>query len=294
MEYWNNYWSLNLNGDCFSLDGNSELSLIMSGFWSNYFAQKGENTYALDLACGNGFVGKCAIKNASNLYCIGVDQSRDLGKTYFEDKINKSYLRLLPDTPLEDLKFVDNEFDSIVSQFGFEYSPNNHKVLSNIYRQLKPSGEIKLIIHSVNSVIYKRSQSEVKVLDFLLNKCEVFNKLYDKRGLRSMRDSLLDECRGMFPDCIEVIESLLVNLNIYLDALLANKDVSDKKIQELETIYIQHGKRLEEQINVSYDQNKVQTIMNSLEGLQYSHVEYSSFEKDGFGVIGWLVEAKKS
>lgn len=293
MEYWNNYWSLNSDGDCFSLDGKSDLSRIMTEFWAGYFLAKGNNAYVLDLACGNGFVGKVAISYGVNLYCIGVDQSIDLGILHFENKRNKSFLRLLPSTPVDTLKFVDNEFDSVVSQFGFEYSSNSYSVIANTHRQLKPGGELRFLVHSDKSVVYERSVDELVVLNYLLNEYDVFSFIRDNKQLSIIRKTIANECNKFSIKHRDVAEGLLANIYIFIDALLENKIIDSKKIDTLEMMYLQHKKRLEEQIKVSYDEKNIQVIIDHLEKLKFCNVKAELFEHNDIGVIGWLIEGSK-
>jgi SAM-dependent methyltransferase len=293
VEYWNNYWSLNSNGDCFSLDGKSDLSRVMTTFWADYFLAKGNDAYVLDLACGNGFVGKVAISKGVNLYCIGVDQSTDLGVLSYENKRNKSFLRLLPNTPVDTLKFVDDEFDSIVSQFGFEYSPNSYNVIANTHRQLKPGGELRFLIHSKKSVVYERSVDELLVLDYLLNEYDVFSYIRNNKQLSIIRKTIADECNKFTIKYADVTEGLLANIYIFIDALLDNKVIDSKQIDTLETMYLQHKKRLEEQVKVSLDEKNVQVIIAHLNTLKFCNVKVELFEHNDIGVIGWLIEGSK-
>jgi ubiquinone/menaquinone biosynthesis C-methylase UbiE len=293
VKYWNNYWSLNTKGDCFSLDGKSDLSLIMSKFWDEYFLKKGNNAYVLDLACGNGFVGKSAIRNGRNLYCIGVDQSSDLGQTHYENKDTKSFLRLLPNMSVDNLKFVDNEFDFIVSQFGFEYSPNYYNVLANCLRQLKPNGELRLLIHKQSSVIFEHSSNELVILKFLLGEYNIFNKMRNKTLLSDVRNTITDKCNSLILDSADITTSILVNIYTFLDALLEGKGVDSSRINELEVMYTQQKERLEEQIKVSKNEDGVQNLTDSLKELSFRGVEANIFESAEFGVVGWLVEAQK-
>jgi len=291
MECWDNYWSLNKNGDCFSLDGKSDLSLILSTYWKQFFLTKNSNINVLDLACGNGFVGKCAIDTLTNSFCIGVDQSKDLGGDYFENNINKSYLKLLPNMPLDKLQFASEEFDLIVSQYGFEYSPNQRKILNALKSQLKYGGEIRLIIHSQESAIYNRSAEEIKVLSFLLNEFQIFEKLKTGYQIEFTKESLVSACVKTTKVEPKLILSLLQNILLLIDNIIVNKGTSERELIYISTLYQSHLARLQEQVKVSCNKESISELSNILNEVGFSGIKSCNVVDHKFGVVGWEVQA---
>ena len=98
---------------------------------------------ALDLCCGTGDMARALRKQAPGTTIVGVDFSRGMltrGKAKFvQHKI----------APVEGdalhLPFPDQTFDLVVSAFGFRNLANYDAGLSEIYRVLRPDGQVGIL-----------------------------------------------------------------------------------------------------------------------------------------------------
>lgn len=302
MESWNAYWKNNHHGDCFSLDGQSELSQILSNYWCDYFRSKKQGLYLLDLACGNGFVGKCAIKSNSNLLAIGVDKVAEIGQTEFQVVKNNSRLKLLTGLGIDQLKFAENEFDIIVSQFGIEYSDFS-SIIKNIVMQLKPNGEMHLVLHHTESILYQQSQTEITILNYLLSEIKIFESIlkyamqHDEHSKKKLLEIitlatkkgvvLADNNESVFFSIFNLIKNLV-------NQLISFNNVSQKEINYLQQHYLAHYLRLQQQISVSLDQYTLSKMLKVLSHCGMNNITHSKLENGSYGLIGWQVNSTKT
>jgi len=301
VESWNTYWSNNTQGDCFSLDGRSGLSRILSDYWCNYFHHKGQGARVLDLACGNGFVGKCAIQSNTNLLVMGADNATDIGQTEFQVQGSNSRLKLLTGINIEQLKFAKNEFDFIVSQFGLEYSDFS-SVIRNIIRQLKPKGEINLILHHPKSVLCQQSQTEVTILNYLLTDTRIFETIREfceqnnqqaKNKLSDITDDIISKGLILASNNKELFFSVFNHLRELISKIISFHGFQLEEIDFLEQHYRAHRARLEQQIGVAMDRNKLNQLTEVLNECNMQDIVQSNFKDRDYGLIGWQVRSTK-
>jgi len=298
MNSWNNYWSNNPTGDCFSLDGNSDLSFILEKYWRDYFTVKSKGLKLLDLACGNGFVGKCAINSASSLLAIGVDSATAVGQLEFHNQSRRSSLRILAGLPIDQLQFSDNEFDLIVSQYGLEYSDYT-KLLSKIVSQLKPNGELNLVLHSTQSVSYKRSEREFCLLNYLLEELQIFDAMRLNAGDITNLNKLIVRAKKegvlLVENNKQIFQSIFCNGHIEELVHFSHKAsiVLNSNIEFLEGFYLSFRERLRQQLNASLDILKANNLLKLLKekGMIECKLRELSFEQ--FGQIGWEIKSTK-
>ena len=98
---------------------------------------------ALDLCCGTGDMGRALRKQSGEAQITGADFSRGMlmrGKQKFDSfrisAIEADALRL---------PFADQSFDVVVSAFGFRNLANYDAGLKEIYRVLRPEGEVGIL-----------------------------------------------------------------------------------------------------------------------------------------------------
>ena len=147
---WSNYWRGRTAGEVGdALVGGEgvgiEHSTELANFWQSELEGLKSDISVLDLACGAGSVLRHAHKlGFSNL--SGIDIS--------EDAIAAMQAAITGATgivgPVDKMPLMDDEFDLVVSQFGFEYAGSKEAVLNtarDVVRVLKPSGRFVAICH---------------------------------------------------------------------------------------------------------------------------------------------------
>jgi len=160
--HWDNYWQ----GRASHITGNAlvevgiENNHALKKFWANTFSQTSKSARIIDLACGAGSVLEHADKlGFTNL--TGVDVSQ---------KALDVMTKKIPAASgicaqVDNVPQADNSADLIVSQFGVEYAGSQAQLFDafrEMYRILKPSGEIVIVAHAKNSVIYEGCSGSLK------------------------------------------------------------------------------------------------------------------------------------
>ena len=136
-----------------------ELDLHIEPVWHEFMDTLTEGTRILDLATGNGTVA---------LSCA--ERARGRGIHVHIDAVDAAQInppRQVPDPDghlpqvrfqggiwLEEMPFEDDNFDGVISQFGFEYADEGQAV-SEVSRVLSPGGRLRLVIHALGGSVWK-------------------------------------------------------------------------------------------------------------------------------------------
>lgn len=160
---WTEYWQKGAKASF--LDEKSRLQIYqMRKFW---FERLDENDYKqpiVDIGTGNGIVvewlTEYADENALKLDVQGID-SADIAP------MNKA-LKLKGQTPYETFKLPSNKKVGLfVSHFGLEYG-DTATGLKNLHTQLKRGGRLIALVHSKESVIYKKTEAIYELIPSVL------------------------------------------------------------------------------------------------------------------------------
>ena len=124
--HWSEYWKLG-HITSFGSDYEENYTGQLKDIWSNIFSQFSMGFKVLDVATGNG-----ALPLLIQYYFSGLSVEGEVKGVDYADinmiplansHINKNVvIELLGNTPAEFLPFSDSEFDTVISQFGIEYS----------------------------------------------------------------------------------------------------------------------------------------------------------------------------
>lgn len=130
--------------------------LVAAGEWHAFkkllpgFTRKA----VLDLGCGYGWHCRYAVEQGASAV-IGVDLSeRMLAEAQARTNDSRiSYLR----GAIEDIEFQPESFDLIISSLSFHYVESLETVIANLYRMLKPKGDL---VFSVEHPIFTASGNQ--------------------------------------------------------------------------------------------------------------------------------------
>lgn len=160
--HWDNYW----RGRASHQTGNAlvevgiENNHALKEFWLDTFQQKSKSAYIIDFACGAGSVLEHAhTLGFSNLTGVDVSQ-KALDVMMQKIPAASGICSHVDKTPLE-----DESADFIVSQFGVEYAGSRKQLLNafrEMHRLLKPGGEITIIAHAKDGIIYEGCEASLK------------------------------------------------------------------------------------------------------------------------------------
>lgn len=122
----------------------------------------------LDVGCGGGFTSEFLAKRGAIV--TGVDQSKKLVEVASQHSkcqgLNIEYLH----ADARNLPLEDRSFDIIICVDTLEHIQNYHKVLSEIYRLLRPSGYF--LFDTINKTFLARFVM-IWVMEYLLRKIPV-------------------------------------------------------------------------------------------------------------------------
>ena len=119
-------------------------------------------TKVLDIGCGHGDFLKAVFARTEHTYGIDSDGQALKKNTIIKNKINGS---------AEQMPLPNNFFDLVVSSWAFEHLENPRRVLTEIYRILKPGGKIIFLTpNSWNYVVWINRLIPRLFRDFLTQK----------------------------------------------------------------------------------------------------------------------------
>lgn len=98
---------------------------------------------ALDLCCGTGDMATALRAQAAEAHIVGADFSRGMLTRGIEKFRSRAIAPVEADAL--DLPFPDRSFDLVVSAFGFRNLANYDRGLGEIYRVLRPDGEVGIL-----------------------------------------------------------------------------------------------------------------------------------------------------
>lgn len=114
--------------------------------WADIVSSKAKVGYGanvLDVACGTGALTRAVAGYAGpDGYIIGMD----INESMIQVARRVSPLMEWRVGPAEDMPFSDNQFDSVVSQFGFMFFADKNKALSEMRRIVKPGGQVTVAV----------------------------------------------------------------------------------------------------------------------------------------------------
>jgi ubiquinone/menaquinone biosynthesis C-methylase UbiE len=184
LQHWDNYWQKTKTLNSFA---ESEQGLGYAGdiaqFWQHIFAKLEPGASILDLATGNGGLAVLALQT-NNSFVVAAADKANIAPLQLFTKQDASYkylqkIQFFGNMPSEALTFADEEFDMVISQFGFEYA-EPVATLQQLHRILKPTGKAVALVHHADSFISVDCQVGLAVLpvftaaDGLLAKAQAF------------------------------------------------------------------------------------------------------------------------
>ncbi|MDT3321518.1 class I SAM-dependent methyltransferase [Shewanella sp. SP1S1-7] len=165
--HWSEYWKQG-HITSFGSDYEKNYTGQLKDIWSNIFSQFPMGFKVLDVATGNGALPLLIQDYFSKLSVEGNVKGVDYADINLvplvNSHINKNVvIELLGNTSAESLPFSDFEFDTVISQFGIEYSDLVISV-PEVLRVLRDQGTFHAVIHHQKSVVIRYNS---KLLSFL-------------------------------------------------------------------------------------------------------------------------------
>lgn len=166
---WSDFWarqSASGSGGCLP-DGWSNIEAVQKAAWQGFAAQLPPSGHLLDLATGDGRVMAWLRETRPDIVTTGVDLAP-----------------VLPPAPegttthggvaMEKLPFAAGSFDTVVSQFGFEYG-DCAATAAEIARVLAPGGRIALLTHRIDGPILAHNRERRLQIGWIFERKALFD-----------------------------------------------------------------------------------------------------------------------
>ncbi|MBM3703370.1 MAG: methyltransferase domain-containing protein, partial [Actinobacteria bacterium] len=157
-----------------------------------------KNKKILEIGCGVGIDGAEFAKNSAIYYGIDLTESAvNLNKEYFNLQNLNGYFIV---ANAENLPFNNNEFDHVYSWGVIHHSPDTEKIISEIYRVLKPGGTFCIMVYNHTSINYYIEIMFLRKLFRLFLKSKKFTDFlvklgFEKEKLYRHRDKYLENSK---------------------------------------------------------------------------------------------------
>jgi SAM-dependent methyltransferase len=154
-EAWTAFWQDPASGQqC--IRGAPDVTHALRSHWSAFAEQLGARARILDLGCGAGAAANALVAARRDLEVTGVDFA-------MVPAAAEVTIRLVPDTPMEQLPFEDGSFDAAISQFGYEYG-RTHKTARQLARVLAPAARFSFIVHHAESSVVAANRARLDAI----------------------------------------------------------------------------------------------------------------------------------
>ncbi|MGP5155954.1 class I SAM-dependent methyltransferase [Pseudoalteromonas prydzensis] len=315
MQHWNSYWSNTKSLNSFA-EGEHAQGYVgeIADFWQTTFDSFPASAVILDLATGNGGLAVLAQQFEPDFNISASDAALIDPLTIFSP-IDPCFqtlkkIQFYGNMPSENLTFAHDQFDRVISQFGFEYA-NTAAALSEVNRVLKPDGEFIALIHHQDSFISADCQIGLKVL----------NSLNQPGGLLAQLQDFGDFCQSIDNKAqltsIQQIQFKEKNANLLQTVKLQQSKCSSENeldwynllVKELlpiimdwrrtDTVRVENFRekldafqmRLQDQFSASWSNFNVENIKTFV-GNNWTSLEFDVIELE-IGILCWVIKAVK-
>jgi ubiquinone/menaquinone biosynthesis C-methylase UbiE len=314
VQHWDYYWQKTKTLNSFA-EGEQGLGYAgeIAAFWQTIFANLNDSARVLDLATGNGGLAVLALQY-NECFVVSASDKANIAPLKLFTSQDKSFsllqkIKFHGNMPSEALTFDDDEFEIVISQFGFEYS-RPEKSLQQLHRILKPQGKLVALVHQADSFISEDCSAGLKVLqaflsqEGLLAKAKIFAKCCEQLQrfealsaeqqalLKQQSDQLLASfavlqrsCKAEELDWFNLLAKDLVQL------LGSWRRLSVEQIELLSVNLHHFRQRIADQVAASWDFDQIEKIKNTAQMLGFS-VSYSSLDSKN-GKLCWVFIAQK-
>ncbi|MFU8784166.1 class I SAM-dependent methyltransferase [Aliidiomarina sp.] len=311
MQHWSDYWRNSGALNSFAESGAaSGYAGEIAEFWQQHLSKCAKDACVVDAGTGNGalavLITEYGEKHKRAWEVIGVDaaainpEASLQGKPELQKKLQG--ISFHGETPIEKMPFADGSIDCVTSQFAFEYA-DTKPALQEIFRVLKPGGELVVMAHHSESALVQDSQRGLQIFDYILNNSPLFMQLDLLFNLASgALDNMDYTSWNRTQECIAVTKSVQWTMTIinerfnqagdgewvndvFGQAIGLIKSVQDAQtakqaLQGLGGVYNalqNHVLRIQEQVSVALNKEKLMALQSIVEDLQgeFSYADFT-------------------
>ncbi len=162
---WAEYWQ---GGASHSLDGSlpSDYGPELGGWWRRFFAQLPPGVRVIDLCTGSGVLCQLAADVRPDLHLTAIDLIDEPPPWFKRTSAGRS-TAFIGGTTIETLPVPDASMDTVVSQYGIEYTHLDRSI-AEVLRITSHDASVAFIVHSTDSVPVDLARRDVPALDWFL------------------------------------------------------------------------------------------------------------------------------
>ncbi|MDV6317013.1 class I SAM-dependent methyltransferase [Idiomarina sp. HP20-50] len=298
---WSNYWQKGVKASF--LDERSRLqNYQMRKFWFERMDELTPKSPVVDIGTGNGIVvewlSDYAAEKGKKLDITGIDSAT-------LNPPNKR-LTLLAETPYETFSLPKNKkVGTFVSHYGMEYG-NLDVGLENLARQLKRGGSLVALVHSKESVIYRKSSEIDELLPSVIK--------HLKKSVYILQQALLTQTGRGMPKSAQEAEQRLNQfvrkhqqkqafhaMNFVpatkhlLEAAAAGKKAESQKVFEDYLANVtEHRARLTTLFDATDSLGDISDITRRVEAAGFKEVKVQQVQFPETGIVGNCIQATKA
>lgn len=189
ISIWNDYWQFDRLSSFDDLGETNYREEVAAG-WKSFFDRLTDGAAILDLCTGNGAIAVMAAeagrRRGKHFRIVGVDAA-DINPYLYVTKHRDELaaIEFRPATPIESLPWPAASFDTVVSQYGIEYSDLAFSI-PELTRVVAPTGKARLNLHAAEGAVVQRSKRAIADIDFLLHDVDLAGKA--QRCLRAVAE----------------------------------------------------------------------------------------------------------
>jgi len=243
-EAWNRYWESGFL-TTFTAQKGENYSGLIKDFWEAQLIDvEGESTL-VDCAAGNGAILSLVMnymrQRNRDYNLVAVDYANIVeGSDFYKNNPN---IKVLSETPIEDMGIDSLSVDICTSQYGFEYSDRS-KATREIARVLKNNGKFCALIHHIDSPVTAASRLSIDQIDI----CQKYSltKIVDKllRRLSYLKktneNAQLDQKASKLRDQFNIVAQALLQHG----QTLSNRDHINYYLNELSSVFRSKASKL--------------------------------------------------
>ncbi|MCH8492418.1 MAG: class I SAM-dependent methyltransferase [Idiomarina sp.] len=325
MQHWSDYWRNSGALNSFAESGAaSGYAGEIAEFWQQHLSKCAKDACVVDAGTGNGalavLITEYGRKHKRAWEVIGVDAAAINPAASLQSKpeLQKKLkgITFHGETPIEKMPFAAGSIDRVTSQFAFEYA-DAKPALKEIFRVLKPGGELVVMAHHSESALVQDSQRGLQIFDYILNNSPLFMQLDLLFNLASgALDSMDYASWNRTQECIAVTKSVQWTMTIINERFnqegdaqwvndvfgqaigliksVNNAQTAKQALQGLGGVYNalqNHRLRIQEQVSVALNKEKLMALQGMVEGMK-GEFSYADFTIEG-ELFAYTFVAKK-
>jgi ubiquinone/menaquinone biosynthesis C-methylase UbiE len=318
--FWSDYWRTGQQACCFNMGGDNYGPQIVK-VWSEFFEKLPADAKILDLCTGNGAIAILATelgqRRNAQFEVHGVDRAEIyVEKTRLFSPGVHGKVRFQSGVATEALPFEDASFDSIVSQYGIEYTDLT-RTIPEVARVTKPGGQLRFIVHARDGAVLTAAEGQLAGAQFLdemgiigaLRAFVTRAAVVDQAGenateeqrqaasevaahLQTLMKSLDDGIRLLnAPVFLQQVRQSLVD--ILSKRRSVGPEAATAKVDELERSVEGHRRRIAAMTKASLDERGIRAFSAQFESAGFTAEPAKPLRISDGRLYGWQFDAKK-